>query len=93
MKGADRLLEEAGHCAPNELAEHGIYALRIHDQLEQHLYASLPNRHAALHGFTSYGTFKGSLNALIIMQFVLRVVTAVKLIREQAGETELGAKT
>ena len=35
---------------------------------------SVPNRHAALHGLVSYRTMKSSLNALIMTEFMFRII-------------------
>jgi hypothetical protein len=38
----------------------------------------IPNRHAALHGLISYRTMKTSLNALIMTEFMFRIIHLVK---------------
>jgi hypothetical protein len=38
----------------------------------------LPNRHAALHGLISYRTMKSSLSALIMTEFMYRIIPLVK---------------
>ena len=38
----------------------------------------MPNRHAAIHGLVVYNSQKASMNALIIAEFVLLTVSAVR---------------
>jgi hypothetical protein len=37
------------------------------------------NRHAALHGIVPYSSFKSSLNAIFLINYVFQIVTAFKL--------------
>jgi hypothetical protein len=70
----------------------GVLTLRLFGAFADRIYAKaetdaeletvradpVPNRHAALHGLAVYNTQKSSLNALIIAEFVLLTIDAVK---------------
>jgi len=71
----------------------GILTLRLFGAFSNRIYAKVetnaelesvradpvPNRHAVVHGLAVYNTQKSSLNALIIAEFVLLTVDAVKV--------------
>ena len=95
-----RLRDAIGGLIPAEIAESGVYGIRLYFKLSDHLYAhvkdaeslakiladpSVPNRHAALHGYASYDTFQTSINALIIADFLFQAISTIKrLAREDA---------
>jgi len=97
------LREAAGSLTPGEMAVAGSHGLTLYSRLRDHLYANLtteedlakilaspiPNRHAAVHGFSTYGTFKGSLNALILTEFIFRTISALK--QRARDQSELAA--
>lgn len=76
----------------------GILSLRLFDAFAGRIYAKaktpeelervradpVPNRHAAVHGLAVYKTQKTSLNALIIAEFVLLTIDALKAERARA---------
>jgi len=78
----------------------GLYGWALFTKFFDHLYEytttpetlavatadPVPNRHAALHGLLSYETPRHSMNALIMADFILQVICAVK--RYQAEEAE-----
>lgn len=93
------LQERIADLTPYDLSDWGMAGFHFYDQLREHLYArchhpderervvqsTIPNRHAALHGLTTYNTFKTSLNALLIADFAFSAITAIKRDdREQA---------
>jgi hypothetical protein len=94
-----KLQERIADLTPYDLSDWGMAGFHFYDQLREHLYArchhpderervvqsTIPNRHAALHGLTTYNTFKTSLNALLIADFAFSAITAIKRDdREQA---------
>jgi len=49
----------------------------------------VPNRHAALHGIIVYRSFKNSLNAIFMTDYIFQVVDAVKKnLQDQQNEIE-----
>lgn len=74
----------------------GMYAFRLFEKLFDHLYAPaktlealeaiardpVPNRHAAMHGFLSYGSAKNSINMLLMADFLFQVICALKAQRQ-----------
>ena len=51
----------------------------IHDDSvrERFMNASIPNRHAAIHGLVTYSSAKSSLNAIFLAMYVFRMLTAL----------------
>jgi hypothetical protein len=39
---------------------------------------SIPNRHAAIHGYVSYDSAQSSLNAIFITDYIFQVIQAAK---------------
>lgn len=64
------------------LAEHLYEEVRSAEQLEKVRRDPVPNRHAAIHGLVPYGTMQNSLNALIMAEYVLGLVGALKAVPE-----------
>ena len=97
------LRQVAGSLTLGEMAVSGAHGMALYHRLQDHLYAHLtteadlarivaspvPNRHAAVHGYSAYGTFKASLNALIIAEFIFRTISALKsrMRSQPRGET------
>lgn len=79
----------------------GVEGFELFRRLDEHLYApvhseeeverarrdAVPMRHAALHGKVSYASFRNSLNALIMMDYVLQVVSIRTLKTAEASPT------
>lgn len=94
------LQERIADLTPHDLSDWGMAGFHFYDQLREHLYArchrpdehervvqsAIPNRHAALHGLTTYNTFKTSLNALLIADFAFSAITAIK--RDDRAKTQ-----
>jgi hypothetical protein len=82
------LQELAGALPLSEITSGGYGGFILFQRLCEHLYINadpgrmegdpVPNRNAALHGLVVYRSFKNSLNALIMTDFVFQVVDAVK---------------
>nr|WP_314434005.1 hypothetical protein [uncultured Brevundimonas sp.] len=86
-----RLRERAGRLSPGVTEPSGIHGLQLYQRLDDHLYKPVdtiedveaarldpvPNRHAVLHGLIAYGTHQNSLNALIMMDFVFQIFSAI----------------
>ena len=78
----------------------GMYAFKLFGKLFDHLYAPtktlealeaialdpVPNRHAAMHGFLSYGSAKNSINMLVMADFLFQVICALKEQQREAVE-------
>ncbi len=92
------LQELAGKLSLHDTEPGGLHGWALFTKFFDHLYEntttpetlavatadSVPNRHAALHGLLSYETPRHSMNALIMADFILQVICAVK--RYQAEE-------
>jgi len=77
---------------PRDIEPSGVFGMRIVNKFLDDLYESIPteerlravavdpvpNRHAALHGLVVYRTAQTSLNSLIMAEFMLSVVSALK---------------
>lgn len=76
----------------SNLFRSGVFSLRIYKKFASHLYAPVltpdaleaaradpvPNRHAALHGLVVYSSMQSSLNALIMAEFAMLTVDALR---------------
>jgi hypothetical protein len=56
------------------MMDHLYKTVRTTESVAELLNDSVPNRHAALHGLVSYHTMKSSLNALIMTEFMFRII-------------------
>ncbi|TIS51769.1 hypothetical protein [Mesorhizobium sp.] len=69
---------------------------RLFKKLTQHMYLRVddenrisfaldpvPNRHAALHGLVAYSTLQSSVNALIMADYALQIITSIKMLQRQ----------
>ena len=88
----DRLVNLAGKL-PISILPDGLLGFVGFTQLSHHLYenihtdnvrerflgASIPNRHAAIHGLVIYSTEKHSLNTIFVAMYVFRILTVLKL--------------
>lgn len=68
-----------------KLTEHIYEEARTEEARAVFRASAIPNRHAALHGVVSYRSHQSSINALIIADFSLQVIAAVKRARD-AGQ-------
>ena len=59
------------------MADHLYKTVRTPENVAELVNDSVPNRHAALHGLVSYRTMKSSLNALIMTEFMYRIIPLV----------------
>jgi hypothetical protein len=59
------------------MADHLYKTVRTTENVAELVNDSVPNRHAALHGLVSYHTMKSSLNALIMTEFMFRIIPLV----------------
>ncbi|RWE34991.1 hypothetical protein [Mesorhizobium sp.] len=70
------------------------FDMTLFDKLSSHMYSKVddsnrlaiaadpvPNRHAALHGIVSYSSAQNSINTLIMADYILRLVTSLKRLR------------
>lgn len=92
MASQDRLREAIGGLTPNEFPGAGIAGLHFYRKLTKHLYANIndkdalerisadpvPNRHATVHGLATYSSFKSSINALIVADYLFRAISTIK---------------
>ena len=69
---------EASFAQFEQMAHHLYKSTFTRDKLAALTNDPVPNRHAALHGLISYRTMKTSLNALIVTEFMFRIVPLVK---------------
>lgn len=90
--GLGWLREEAKQLGGDTFVRTGVLTLRLYQAFAEHIYTRVespeqialvsanpvPNRNAAIHGRVVYNTQKSSLNALIIAEFVLLTVGAVR---------------
>ena len=68
------------------------FLLHLYDEVDEGNVAAvaadpIPNRHASLHGLAIYRTAQTSLNALVLAEFVFRIVTSLKRNRRAARLT------
>lgn len=89
-----KLKDAISNLCPSDIAQDGILGMRLYRKLISHLYVSMPtpetvatiaadpvpNRHAAVHGYVSYNTLRHSINALIIAEYLLYAITAIKAV-------------
>ena len=61
-----------------QLSDHLYENIHTDDVRERFLDASIPNRHAAIHGLVIYSSEKSSLNAIFVAMYVFRVLTVLK---------------
>ena len=61
-----------------QLSHHLYENIHTDDVRERFLDASIPNRHAAIHGLVIYSSEKSSLNAIFVAMYVFRALTALK---------------
>jgi hypothetical protein len=94
--------ERAEDLGFSNLFRSGVFSLRIYSKFATHLYARVktadelvaaqldpvPNRHAALHGLVTYSSMQSSLNALIMAEFAMLTIDAL---RELAATEALSA--
>ena len=62
-----------------QLSHHLYEGIHTNDARERFLDASIPNRHAAIHGLVAYASEKSSLNAIFVAMYVFRVLTVLRL--------------
>ena len=62
-----------------QLSHHLYENIHTDDVRERFLDASIPNRHAAIHGLVIYSSEKSSLNAIFAAMYVFRILTVLKL--------------
>ena len=62
-----------------QLSHHLYENVHTNDARERFLDASIPNRHAAIHGLVNYASEKSSLNAIFVAMYVFRILTVLKL--------------
>ena len=101
---SQKILQElAGETPIDEVDPHGILGLELFKKLTEHSYArveneltrermrrdAVPNRHATLHGIVTYSSFKSSLNAIFLADYVFQIINAFKRERLRASECEL----
>ena len=72
----DRILAFVGFA---QLSHHLYENIHTDDVRERFLDASIPNRHAAIHGLVIYSSEKSSLNAIFVAMYVFRILTVLKL--------------
>lgn len=84
--------EKAENLGFSNLFRSGVFSLRIYAKFTSHLYARVktpeelaaaeldpvPNRHAALHGLVTYSSMQSSLNALIMAEFAMLTIDALR---------------
>jgi hypothetical protein len=97
-----KLQELAGETPIDQADQHGLFGLELFRKLTEHSYVqvenerareqmkrdTVPNRHAALHGIVTYSSFKNSLNAIFLTDYVFQIINAFK--REQLRATRIG---
>ena len=62
-----------------QLSHHVYENIHTDDIRERFLDASIPNRHAAIHGLVIYSSEKSSLNAIFVAMYVFQILTVLKL--------------
>ena len=62
-----------------QLSHHLYENIHTNDVRERFLDASIPNRHAAIHGLVIYSSEKSSLNTIFVAIYVFRILTVLKL--------------
>ena len=61
-----------------QLSHHLYENIYTDDVRERFLEASIPNRHAAIHGLVIYSSEKSSLNAIFVAMYVFQILTVLK---------------
>ena len=61
-----------------QLSHHLYENIHTDDVRERFVDASIPNRHAAIHGLVIYSSEKSSLNAIFAAMYVFRILTVLK---------------
>ena len=61
-----------------QLSHHLYENIHTDEVRERFLNASIPNRHAAIHGLVTYSSEKNSLNAIFVVICVFRLLTVLK---------------
>ncbi|TIO75648.1 MAG: hypothetical protein E5X74_19485 [Mesorhizobium sp.] len=51
----------------------------------------VPNRHAALHGLVAYSTLQSSVNALIMADYALQIITSIKMLQRLSGQERVSS--
>lgn len=93
--GGQRDFRETVGALPAGYGVRAGYDFALYKKLSEHLYTNVdennrrsveadpvPNRHAAIHGIVSYSTAKNSINALIMADYMLHLVAAIKTLKE-----------
>ena len=62
-----------------QLSHHLYESIHTNYDRDRLLDASIPNRHAAIHGLVAYASEKSSLNAIFFAIFVFQILTVLKL--------------
>ena len=97
-----KLRNAISNLCPSDIARDGILGMRLYRKLSSHLYANMPtpervaaiaaepvpNRHAAVHGYVPYNTFRHSINALIIAEYLLHTITVVKALESESEKID-----
>lgn len=101
MASQKRLVDAIGGLGLSEVSSIGVVGLRFYRKLTEHLYINVlndtavialmadpvPNRHASLHGIIPYNSPKSSINAILVADYLLRAISALKqLAVTDAGE-------
>ena len=61
-----------------QLSHHLYENIHTDDIRERFLDASIPNRHAAIHGLVIYSSEKSSLNSIFVAMYVFQILTVLK---------------
>ena len=61
-----------------QLSHHLYENIHTDEVRERFLEASIPNRHAAIHGLVIYSSEKSSLNAIFVAMYVFQILTVLK---------------
>jgi hypothetical protein len=103
---SQKMLQElAGETPVDEVDPHGFLGLELFKKLTGHSYAqveneqareqmrmdAVPNRHAALHGIVTYSSFKNSLNAIFLADYVFQIINAFRRERLRTSECASGS--
>lgn len=75
----------AYHALFERLAEHLYEDVKSAEQLERVRLDPVPNRHAAVHGLVVYATAQTSLNAIVMAEYVLGLVAALRTLPPDGG--------
>ena len=61
-----------------QLSHHLYENIHTDEVRKRFLEASIPNRHAAIHGLVIYSSEKSSLNAIFVAMYVFQILTVLK---------------